>query len=267
MNVEKCYCVIHIKTNGTSWANSNEFRSIWGYGPKYLALFEHVGTYTAGASGPNGNIFEDVAMQALTPGGGNNVIGGIIDVFGQYNTFNHCSVWDIANVSPGTPSMTICSNADGTVINGGVLTHATFTDNGVDTMINDKWQGLYSKNSTTLKNTLTLTKSAQSSTDETLFNFTVDDAPGDSFTLANSTAINGIFAPLFRSTQNSSASPDWAGGLYLQVLTKAANDTTTTGAIILAGHSVSGNAYTNRPIVSIENKFTPISPTKRFKTL
>jgi hypothetical protein len=253
VTVAKSNGFLYLNTNGTSWANTNIFRNIWVEQSKYLMYWEHTGTYTSNASGPCSNLFEKVSMQSS--GAVTNVspltLGGIIGVFGQYNTFINCEVWDLEAENAGASQMTLRAQSESTMILNGLLTYLNFQDLGINTMIFDTWKGLYTRN------TLNIIPTA--SAQETFFNFSVSDALTDTFYLANNTGTAGMFGCLFRQNYDVGSIVDqWTAGIWFQTINKLANDISASIACnVISAHNNDNSVLVNRAILDIENKFTP----------
>ena len=285
---------LYIRTTDNSWVNQNIFENIYGTATEYAATFDHVGTYTADLSGPNGNKFVNISMQAFN--GSDTIsltnhypqaLGGIIGVFGKYNTFEDCMIWDLQAANSSAASMTLTSNADSNRIDGGSLTSRNFTDAGTNNLVTDSWKGVNNKGPTTLAGTNTLsgattisgnltvsgtanftntagitakylgiTTPAIASTGEDLFSFTVADASGDSFALSNSASIDGIFGPLFVTTQNSTAVGTGTVGMYFETRVKASTDTAGANwCNAIAGRRLDGAQMVDRGLLAIYNKW------------
>lgn len=257
MEVWRANAAIWMHTTGTTWANENYFTTIQATACKYLVYMEHASTYTLNMSGSNSNHFLNCAFQTTGADGTNHypqALGGIVGVIGQWNQFTKCSIWDLAAANSSAAPMSIGSNANSTLVIGGLCTYgANFVDNGTNTTIIDDSRGIYTKNR------FIINRNAGSSLDESLFNLSVSDASGDSFELANSSSTNGVFCPFFRSTQTSSAASAGLVGMYFETIVKAANDTAGGVACnVISAKRDSNVNLTDRAIFGVYNKWDPI---------
>jgi hypothetical protein len=138
---------IHLLTATLSWINSNLFENIYANQCKYLVFFEHTSTFTNQTSGSNANNFINCYMQSSAAGTGiPQALGGIANVNGFWNIFNHCVIWDIAAANASAATLTITANAQYTTVVGGLLTYQNYSDLGISTTVVGTYpQGTISK--------------------------------------------------------------------------------------------------------------------------
>lgn len=185
---------IHLKTDTTSWINSNVFENIFANRCKYLVFKEHVNAFTALASGMNVNTFINCRMQSQPsiP----QALGGIVGVDGDANNFINCSVWDLQAANASARSLDISANARYTKVDGGYLASYNIQDLGKWTEFHDKYVGL-----TSHKLGITAVEATGAGSNETLATFKVRDDTSNFFQIENGTVTDALYLPQFRYKQ------------------------------------------------------------------
>lgn len=194
INAYQAKAPIHLKTDTTSWINSNTFEDIFANRCKYLIFKEHVNAFTALASGMNVNTFINCRMQAQpsTP----QALGGVVGIDGDANNFINCSVWDLQAANASAKSLDISSNARYTTIFGGYIASYNITDSGKWTAFHDKYQGLSSH-----KLGITAVEATGGGSNEIMATFKVRDDTSNFFQIENGTVTDALLLPQFRFKQ------------------------------------------------------------------
>ncbi len=258
---------LHMHTDGVSWMNQNLFENLYFEVCKYIgAYMEHTGTYTINSSGMLANTFINVSGQASAGNAANPyyypaVVGGWVIDACQWTSVINCNPWDLYLV-PAAKSCVLGTNANATMIKGGLLGSQLPEDGGTFTQWEDNWQG-----TRTWK--LSATGRPTASTpgwDPALEVIKYQDTGGweviakfgrwpsdDSLTLESNSDISGVFSPLWRGQLVSTNAPNWLEAMHIQGYIKNANDVANNSPlIVLASRKVAGQ-LTNRPLLGIRN--------------
>lgn len=272
LEVWRANTVIYVHTTNNSWINENVFEDIWGQSCKYLSYWEHTGTYTLNLSGPNQNTFRRVSLQSTSTDGTNHypqTLGGIIGVFGQWNEFYQCNIWDLQAANSSASSMTIGANGNQTMIKGGLLTHRNYSNLGTLTSIDDTWNGIltqlplnvkgaqavFNGPSTDYLSALVVNKTASTGF-ENIASYGINSST-DTFTIENGTNQSGTFNTILRAINTSTNALATLTSLYISGYIKNANDVVNTVPVVeLSARQAAGNLV-NRPMVGISNHFDP----------
>ena len=122
--------------DNNGWCNGNTIEGLQIFTPNIFIEFEATGTFSAGSNGFNNNIFINIDGQS-----GSNTTYGAKDIRHLRNIFINVNFWDLPSTAT---SANIHSDAQNTIIIGGIMTNRNYTDDTIYTMVIDGWQKISS---------------------------------------------------------------------------------------------------------------------------